>query len=79
MLTKPRRQARARLASASAKAARSPEDPTAQQAVDEARRAYRALALEDYIRRTVDAAPPLTDDQRERLATILRGGARAAS
>ena len=40
----------------------------------DARRELRAARLEDYIRRTVDAAPPLTDDQRDRLALLLRGG-----
>lgn len=40
----------------------------------ELRRQLKAEQLADYIRRTVDAAPPLTDDQRERLALLLRGG-----
>lgn len=31
------------------------------------------IGLEDYIRRTVDAAPPLTPEQRDRLAILLRG------
>lgn len=31
----------------------------------------RAARLEDYIRRTVDAAPPLTTGQRARLAVLL--------
>lgn len=39
----------------------------------ELRRDLRAARLEDYIRRTVDAAPPLTDEQRDKLATLLRG------
>jgi hypothetical protein len=47
---------------------RSVDDP---ELVD-ARRNLRALRLEDYIRRTVDTAPPLTDEQRERLALLLR-------
>ena len=37
-----------------------------------ARREYAAAKIEDYVRRTVDAAPPLTDEQRSRLATLLR-------
>ena len=31
----------------------------------------RTARLADYIRRTVDAAPPLTDTQRRRLAALL--------
>jgi hypothetical protein len=30
-----------------------------------------AARLEDYIKRTVDAAPPLTAEQRDRLAALL--------
>ncbi len=30
---------------------------------------------EDYIRRLVDNAPPLTDEQRDRLAVLLRPSA----
>lgn len=42
--------------------------------VDELRRDYAAAKLEDFVRRTVDAAPPLTDEQRARVARLLRGG-----
>jgi hypothetical protein len=28
--------------------------------------------IEDYVRRNVDAAPPLTPEQRDRLAVLLR-------
>lgn len=31
--------------------------------------------MADYIARTVDSAPPLTPEQRDRLALLLRGGA----
>jgi hypothetical protein len=31
-------------------------------------------AAEDYVARLVDAAPPLTAEQRDKLAVILRGG-----
>lgn len=41
---------------------------------DELARDYAAEKLADYIRRTVDAAPPLSDSQRERLAALLRTG-----
>lgn len=33
-----------------------------------------AERLADYIRKTVDAAPELTTEQRDRLALLLRGG-----
>lgn len=41
----------------------------------EARRDLAAAKLEDYITRTVDAAPPLDDATRDRLALLLRGTA----
>ena len=44
----------------------------------EARRNLTAEKLAAYIRRTVDTAPPLTPEQRERLAQLLRGGGRDA-
>ena len=37
-----------------------------------ARRDLKAAKLEDYIRRVVSEAPPLSDDQRELLAGLLR-------
>ncbi len=37
----------------------------------DARRDLRAARLEEYIRTTVDAAPALTDAQRDRLALLL--------
>ena len=42
-------------------------------------RQLKAERLADYIRQTVDAAPPLTPDQRDRLALLLRGGANDAA
>lgn len=36
------------------------------------RRALKAERLADYIQRTVDAAPPLSREQRDRLALLLR-------
>ena len=33
--------------------------------------------VEDYVRRLVDAAPPLTEEQRHRIAAILRTGTSA--
>lgn len=50
---------------------RSPDDPE----LVSARQSLKAARLEDYIRRTVDAAPPLLPEQRDRLAVLLRGGA----
>lgn len=41
----------------------------------ELRRDLKAARLEDYIARTVDSAPPLSPEQRDRLALLLRGGA----
>jgi len=38
------------------------------------RRQYAAAKLADYITKTVDAAPPLTPAQRDRLALLLSGG-----
>ncbi len=43
----------------------------------EDRRALRAARAEDYIKKLVDEAPPLTESQRDRLALLLRGGAAA--
>lgn len=50
-------------------------DPSAD--VTELRRQLKAERLADYIRRTVDAAPELSAEQRDRLALLLRtpGGA----
>jgi hypothetical protein len=41
----------------------------------EARRDLLAAKLEEQIKRAVAGAPPLTDEQRRRLAAIIRGGA----
>lgn len=46
---------------------RSPDDP----AVIDARRDLKAARLADHIRSLVDEAPPLTAEQRSRLAAIL--------
>lgn len=53
-----------------ARATRSGDLPEA----DRLRTEYRTAKIEDYIRRTVDEAPPLTDEQRRRLARLLLGG-----
>jgi len=40
---------------------------------DEAHRNIKVESLADHIRRSVDAAPPLTAEQRDKLAVLLRG------
>ncbi len=47
---------------------RTPDDPD----LADARRDLKAARLEDYIRTVVSTAPPLTPDQRDRLALLLR-------
>lgn len=47
-------------------------DPSAD--VTDLRRRLKAERLADHIRKIVDAAPPLTADQRARLAALLGGG-----
>lgn len=39
----------------------------------EAKRDLTAAVLAEHIRRVVDAAPPLSPEQREHLAVLLRG------
>ncbi|TQN44412.1 hypothetical protein FHU33_3914 [Blastococcus colisei] len=67
--------ARARVAGLSRH--RGPDSPDTLQA----RRDLRAVRLEEYISRTLATAPPLTDEQRERLASLFTpatsGGAAA--
>lgn len=53
---------------------RSADDPELAQA----RLNLRALRLEEHVRKVVTEAPPLTDEQRDRIAAILRGGGDAA-
>lgn len=62
--------ARSRLANASHRGG----DPAA---IIEARRDFTAVKLERYIREVVASAPPLTTEQRARLAALLSGGASA--
>ena len=47
-----------------------PDDPR----TIEARQDHKALTLEEHIRRVVDEAPKLRPEQRDRLASLLRGG-----
>lgn len=37
-----------------------------------ARRNLKAIRLEEYVEKVVAEAPPLTDEQRDRIATLLR-------
>lgn len=60
-------QERARVASLTR--SRTSDDPE----LVNARRNLKAERLAEYIRRTVDAAPPLSAEQRDRLAILLRG------
>ena len=39
-----------------------------------ARQNLKALVLEDHVRRVVSEAPPLSDEQKERIAALLRAG-----
>lgn len=67
MLTATERRQRARLAAL--RRHHGDDDPQ----VVELSREFRADRMADYIIRTVDAAPPLTSEQRARLASLLRG------
>lgn len=49
-------------------------DPAAD--VTDLRRELRAQRLEEHVQKVIDAAPPLTDEQRDRIARILQGGGR---
>jgi hypothetical protein len=49
---------------------REPDDP----ALIEARRNLRAERLANHVRRVVAEAPPLSTEQRERIAALLRAG-----
>nr|WP_242600153.1 hypothetical protein [Dermacoccus nishinomiyaensis] len=41
----------------------------------ELKREHAAAKIAAYVEKTVAEAPPLTDEQRDRLATLLRGDA----
>jgi len=63
------RSSRARVASLTR--SRCADDPE----LLDARRDLRAERLAEYIKNTVETAPPLTQEQRDRLALLLRGSA----
>jgi hypothetical protein len=48
-------------------------------ALAEQRRDYHAAGIEEHIRRLVDQAPPLSTEQRNRLALLPLGGGGDAS
>lgn len=81
-----RRQARGKLAVVSREASRHPDDPSITSELEDTRREYGALALEDHIERAVARFGPFTDEQRAKLAVLLApsavdadgGGDRAA-
>jgi hypothetical protein len=50
------------------------DHPNDHERIDAIRRDMRAEQLADHIRRVVDTFPPLTADQRGRLALLLQGG-----
>jgi hypothetical protein len=61
-------EARRRRARAAALSRHHPEQ------AEEDRRVLKHDAMERYIREMVDRWPPLTSDQRDRLALLLQGG-----
>ena len=61
---------RARIAGLSSRPNRAPDDPQ----LVEARLNLRALRLEEHIRKVLADAPPLSDEQRNRIAALLRTG-----
>jgi hypothetical protein len=64
-------QQRARIARASRAAAARPQDSLAQADLESAQRTYAAARLAQHIERTLADAPPLTVEQRQRLARLL--------
>lgn len=65
---------RAELARAERAKLRNPSDPSRSEVAARLRRDYAAAKLADHIQRTVNAAPDLSNEQRDRLALLLRGG-----
>ncbi len=77
MLTEQRLRARSRVGNLSKKAKQRPDDPAVLAELQQARRDYAAAALEAHIKALVDSAPPLTPEQRDRLAVLLAPGSAA--
>lgn len=76
MLTQQQRTLRAELAHAASVARRKPHDPAAQEAVEQKRRDFRAAKLAEHVRQVTEDLPPLTPEQINTIAALLRGGAR---
>lgn len=74
MLTADQRQRRAKVASLTARASKSPEDPNVKADLEAARRDFYAEAIADYVQRVTAQAPPFTPEQRRRLSVLLSGG-----
>lgn len=65
-------QQRSRVGNAAKTHKAKPSDQTRSQ-LDDARRALAEEKIKAFVERTVASAPPLTPDQRDRLAVLLRG------
>lgn len=63
---------RAGIARASSYAERHPADNEAQDVVAQLRAEYAEKKIENYVKAVVAKAPPLTPEQRDRLAAIVR-------
>ncbi len=66
---------RSQLANAERRLKAQLDDVARRAEVDRLRTEYQTSALADHITKIVDAAPPLSVEQRDRLALLLRGGA----
>ncbi len=66
-------RARSRVA-LEAKAAKNNPEPSSHARLSDARRDLAEAKLAAYIQRVVDQAPPLSPEQRDRLAVLLRSG-----
>ena len=64
-------RARAKVANESKKAKRNHQPVESSQSVQTARRELAEEKIAAYIAKTVAAAPPLSDEQRDRLAALL--------
>lgn len=64
---------RAELARAERRRRLRPADQAAAAHAEALRSEYRTAKITDYIQRVVDSAPPLTTEQRDKLAVLLRG------
>lgn len=73
--TEPASHIRAAIARLDKHLRRHPDDAEARAEIARLRREHAAVRLEDYIRKVVDQAPPLTAEQRDRLSVLLRGTA----